>query len=45
MESCDRLVKIGKAGQMRIGQHTQRSGNAQAATRGLRAARPIIDQQ
>ena len=45
MESRDRLVKINKAGQMRVGQHAQSSGKAQAATRSLGAARPIVDQQ
>ena len=39
------MVKIDKAGQMRVGQHTQRSGNAQVAARGFGAARPIADQQ
>jgi hypothetical protein len=44
MESRDRLAKIDKAGQMRVGQHPQRSGNAQTATRGFGTACPIVDQ-
>jgi hypothetical protein len=30
---------------MRVGQHTQRPGNAQAATRRFGPARSIVDQQ